>query len=1601
MPIQASSAPRKPPTSSPLDGSTVSRLDTARKELLDLSLRNALLNFRPSRARGAEVTSENADEIVDALLSGAVLPVHAAADKPDQELGTKALPNGTSVPSLRARSPKGGNDELLVTNLPRDALEKRLLATWYAARTHVEERGFNILHLAVGMLEWYESDASDKALYAPLFLIPVELERATAVDRFKLKWTSEDIEPNLSLAEKLRADFGIQLPDFPDDEDLVPSDYFDAVSAAVEGQLRWKVLDARVALGFFSFAKLLMFRDLEPAAWSSAEGARIGSVMQSLLTDGFPDAGLSFEESTKIDKVLPPGNSSQVVDADSTQLLAVLEANAGRSLVIQGPPGTGKSQTITNLIADALSRGARVLFVAEKMAALEVVKRRLDEIHLGDACLELHSHTANKKSLLNELQRTVGLARPRVDEFSDRLAVLERSLDQLNAYADAMNAQIGQTRWTPFQVIGEMVRLRPLLKGVKSPHFVYADAGGNEGPSRDTVKIPAEFTSWTRSDLLERRPLIDNMQRLLADLGDPVQHPFYGSRLRAVLPSDKDRIDTSARQAEAAVQVLADAIDELGAFMGLTVSHERAEAVVLCSAARRALEAPHLKGIELRTGDWQARRDEIRAVLSAGSAHRELHERFGAVLIPEAWTQDLLSVRQVLATTGTKWWRALSGEYRQAKRSIIGLCKEAPKDATVARLLDLVDAVLAAQRHRAVIAQHASIEERLFGVQWQGERSDWSVLERITEWVIRLYRDIGDGNVPEGIVEFLSGAPSLEKLGETIRRVESALPVHESTLARLFETLEWHEGMRKRVEEAGDLDEQEGMLDAMIERLDEIDLHVRFNVYRDELLEAGLDWVVDLCLDHPKVHPHLVAVFRHVYFEGLLRQAMRERPALQRFDGQTHASTVTQFRTLDQQLLEHNRVRLAAEHCSSVPRLSGEGQAGILLREFEKKTRHLPIRKLMTRAGSVVQAIKPVMMMSPMSIAAFIPPGAMRFDVVIFDEASQVRPVEAFGAILRGEQLVVVGDSKQLPPTSFFDSLASDGDDGDRDDSDDNVAADMESILGLAVSRGVPQRMLRWHYRSRHESLIAVSNKEFYDSRLVVFPSPDAERHELGLRFHHLEATAYDRGKTRTNPLEAKAIAAAVLEHARRHPALTLGVAAFSLAQAQAVIDELELVRRGNPDVESFFAAHPNEPFFVKNLESVQGDERDVIFISVGYGRTSEGYVSMSFGPLNGEGGERRLNVLISRARRRCEVFTNLTHDDIDLSKTTSRGVAAFKTFLKYAQTGILDVPGVGSGEADSIFEEEVARALVTCGYRVAMQVGSAGFRIDLAVVDPERPGRYLLAIECDGAAYHSSRSARDRDRLRQQVLEGLGWRFHRIWSTDWFRSADAELKKTIAAIEAARIAEPVQAPAPTQPSTPIAREHLPVDAGTEQAAQPYSVATPAARVQGNGLHEVPVEHLANWIGQVVDIEGPVHVEEVWRRIAASAGVQRVGSRIQAALDSAAAFAERKGLLRRVEHFLWPPKMKAPVLRDRSGLPPASKKIAYVCSDEIALAIRHVVSSAFGIAADELPPSVGRLIGFGRVTEEMRSEITKVIGALEQSGELERVNGQLALRRAS
>jgi very-short-patch-repair endonuclease len=498
----------------------------------------------------------------------------------------------------------------------------------------------------------------------------------------------------------------------------------------------------------------------------------------------------------------------------------------------------------------------------------------------------------------------------------------------------------------------------------------------------------------------------------------------------------------------------------------------------------------------------------------------------------------------------------------------------------------------------------------------------------------------------------------------------------------------------------------------------------------------------------------------------------------------------------------------------------------------------------------------------------------------------------------------------------------------------------------------------------------------------------------LGLVYHHLPETIYDSGKTRTNPKEAEAVADAVMEHAAKHPKQTLGVIAFSTSQMQAIQLALEVRRRKKPELESYFRSHSNEPFVVKNLENVQGDERDVIFISLGYGRTEDGKVPQRFGPLNNNGGERRLNVLITRAKYRCEVFTNMTSEDIQVTQQSKLGVQILKSFLYFAQHGKFNTEEDIPIPIQTPFEDYLAAKLKERGYTIRQKVGMEGVYIDLAVVDDTHPDRYLLGIDCDGHSYNNARSARDRDRLRRQILELIGWRMYRAWSLDWLYHSQKELERLIQAIE--KVKDQVrrgdeEAEAYEAEISVLMREK-PVE--SMNVIPPYSCAELPSEIATQEFHLHPVGKIIVWLQEVVRVEGPVHFDEAAFRLTRAAGISKIGSRIRECLEQAAKHAEQLGDIKIKNDFLWHKDLPSPVIRDRSNLPAGSRKIQYIATEELALGVKKVVEDSIAIQPDAAMPFIAKLFGFSRLTDEMKKELSRgithalVSGSVKQEGEL-------------
>ncbi|PSR33879.1 MAG: DNA helicase [Sulfobacillus benefaciens] len=1341
-----------------LDGSEA-RLRRWKGKLLDLTARNRLLNFKVTRTVVPLVVPDIGD-VEDALADGkgwkfrSIYEFIPEADP--RSVAIAAARTGVNHYENLARDVMG-HRELISSLSPRD-LTTRLVNIFRASRTGFEEGGANTLFLSLGLLYWTDGVRA-KTQAAPILLIPVTISRSSTRSGFMVTRHDDDTVVNPTLVQMLRDRFQLTLnglDPLPRDKHGVDvAKILQIFRAAITPIAHWEVRE-EVYLGILSYAKYLMWKDLE----DRTEDLRASRVVSQLIdaTAAMPPIGVAFGERTDIDQRHQPWELLTPLDADSSQMNAISRAAEGYDLVLEGPPGTGKSQTITNLIAHCLGSGRSVLFVSEKMAALEVVYQRLSSVGLAPFCLELHSAKAKKTEVLEQLRSALAVSYAYSEEdwmdHANRLANLRTNL---NAWVETLHKR-------------------------HSNGLTVRDAMGTL--SRHPDWEPARM-SWSHPevhsvvDLNVQREVVRAAAAVLDELGSLPEHPLIGLHHSEWTTAWEDRLSDLVANAERTVSNL---ISVSGKLTNLFSSPQ----IAMTDQSLRDLDAlsEWLLLSELIPAEVMHRLEEhIADELQDWRRHGHRRNEVWGELQP--WFRPEIS-RINGEMLRSQWMlgqgKAMVGRWL-AKRKLLNqlrpfMVKGVPEQS-LDTVLDSLCRLNEEESYLKAVSDHAS---RLLGDLYHGSQTDWDRVEHIQNWIDEFkkaaYQWSRSANESE------SDAVLRSLMGWVRNEGKSGVAAAYFLLNQYRESWNQYRAIRETLvaltQESGQdrLSTDIAAFLATIQRWrsarEQWRVWCRWVELRNQLTELGLSALIGQ-LEHGKVlASELEERWAYSYQYWWFRAIIDRDPVLRSFSRADQARKIADFQQADDQFRLLTAQYIVAKLTSQVPK--GDGltkfapEMRILHRELAKKRAHWPVRKLIRELPTLLPKLKPCLLMSPLSVSQYLDASA-KFDVVIFDEASQIPVWDAVGAIARGKQLIVVGDPKQLPPTTFFDTQDND------DEQDDNMAQDLESILDECLGTSLPTLRLEWHYRSRYESLIAFSNHRYYGSQLVTFPSPVTRDEAVQLCL--VEGT-YDRGATRTNAGEANAVVEAIAEHFTEYGdnAPTLGVVTFNLAQQQLIEELLDLKLQDNPELEERIS-HASERLFVKNLENVQGDERDIIFFSVTYGRDPSGRVALNMGPLNKEGGHRRLNVAITRARLGIKIFSTISAEDIDLSRTRAQGVIDLKEYLHYAQHGWMDRGSLRSRwTAQHPIEESIVAELEKRGWICERQIGSSEHRVDVGVVDPDDPARFVLGIESDGTSYRSLPSVRDRDRLHPYVLKELGWNVERIWSLDWLTNPRREMER-------------------------------------------------------------------------------------------------------------------------------------------------------------------------------------------------------------------------------
>jgi len=1598
----ASTATPKPIVSRP-DDPAPARIRQWQASLLDLSLRNPLIHLSTRRTGlPVLVPSGGIGMLEDLLMEGEALSIYAhdGLTELQKEQGARSVADVDA----EVRRHLMMKERMIHVEVSEDGLTRRVRALREKARLAEEEGGSNILHLALGSLHWTDP-AKGVAVRSPILLMPVRLRSAGRGKPIEL--VADEVggtSNNFALLHKLRLSFGLSVPELEKlDGDASGVDVIralDGLRKAIAVQRLDMRVDEDAAIALFEFGKFRMWKDLDEH-WRTFMGNPVVRHLVEQPTEPFKSP-VAFPDVRALDaeEVFCP------IPCDGTQLEAIVAAAAGASFVLEGPPGTGKSQTITNLIANALAAGKRVLFVAEKRAALTVVKNRLTALGLGPFCLDIHGKGTDAKSLRAQLSESLDRQTGGdVTAWEEGRVRLTERVQRLRAYADALHVAgpHGMSAWS--------ARQRLLQLG--------------EGPE---VLPPASGVSTNA--LIATRELLRELPLLVTDAGDVVTHPWrlvadatVGARLdvartREALEALSSALATVEGEGAALANALRGGTSKLRLLHAVLVTCEQ-----LPNADVRAAVAA------ASTGDA---REPERIVDSL----RRLHEQAAPVrrrFKDSIFGANPSALRQELITAQESFFLFRRGRVRTAMEGITPHLRADVPAESAAISVALKEAAACISLAKSVTDSLRS----LLGPLLPGAWTPWtSTALSDAERAAAAYRALGalareDGGVT--IEGFLSAVPrgrnSSRAIGDFLDRLSGLCELVGATEQSLAEFVgsEPYPVAVKRALDGWQSDAKAGFL--RLRRWCAV--HAAF----ERLTESGFD---DLrrAIQAGRLTASEAA---DAMERGLARAAIDERfssTALATFDGLTHRRLVQGFvemQSLDSKLLrEIIPARLVAKRRFKPGETMGE--VGELRRnELARQRGGLSIRALLKRYVRAITELTPCLLMSPDSVAQFLEPGMMAFDLVVFDEASQVPVPDAIGAIARGRSLVVVGDSRQMPPTAFFSSGAV----NDKEAPDEIVTTgapvDLESILSECVESGLQRIWLSWHYRSQQESLIAFSNARYYEGRLASFPAPTRGERNAGVLWRKIEDGIFDRGNSRTNEREAQAVVKEVGRRLRDGPKQSIGVVTFNLEQADLITSLLEEAAVSDAAIDAALRDDDLEHrLFVKNLENVQGDERDVILMTIGFARDASGAFPMNFGPLNRMGGERRWNVAVTRAKREFVVFSSVEPEDIDLSRVGAgaTGVRHLRAYMEMARDGVTrlgDVAALGRHGPDG-HRDDIVHGLRSAGLLVEADLGLSSFKVDLALSHKDAPNRQLVAVLLDGPGYAARRTVQDRDALPVTVLEQLmRWpATMRIWLPEWLhdrervvREASALVERlhgeAIAAVSTGSVSEtisiaqtdPIGTVTQTQPSgvhssspvhvasqkTPSFSAGEPVPVTTTRAISapgftPYEVdegdlgdtAALEAAVSASGRVRI-----VRAIDQILAVEGPTEVGRLGRLIGRRFGLSRVRTeRVNAILACLP-----DGRIRRspLGDFVWPLGVSPEEWREYRHTPAGcNRPLECIPPEEVRNAILDFVARGLSIAEDELLESLAELLDIKRMTTSVRERLLQHVAATHTSG---------------
>ncbi|MDR2544847.1 MAG: DUF4011 domain-containing protein [Methanobrevibacter sp.] len=1511
------------PNISPLSG-IETKIENWKNNLLDLGKRNRLINYRDFKRSSLTIEKPNLRDLWEVIVTKEKSIIFPIEENEEESIEEYTFNNQENTLNKQINSKN--NDNLIITNQKIDDRQHTLRNLRNKARTTIEEQGVNVLYMAFGFVKWVEIESKKsskipKKLYSPILLVPIKIKWESIVSPFEVLMIDEEIVVNPAIKYKFESDYNIIIPEY-NDEDI--DSYLKSFEKIIQKKTSWNV-ERAVSISLFSFLKINIYNDFDKHRKEIIGNNIINAICGEYNENERDNEIIQKSKEFDFDNV-DPSYFNNVIDADSSQQLAVLMCKQGLSFVLQGPPGTGKSQTITNIIADCLYDGKKVLFVSEKMAALDVVYNNMVNVGLGDFCLSLHSHKSNKKEFLTQLRETWELSNKQASLRSNSIEKLHQYQvfrEQLNNYVNEISDHIPPLNKSIFEINGRIVELdkyeyisfklnnvkdtteeqffnyQILLKRFEEIHTKIKAYGGVNPWQNTTIK---SLSPESRQNIIINLP---NLSKKLNNLNNIFERSFKELDLHNVCSDENNNIESinhniAVKDVEFFYSILDKASNSLlvpkkwfnadydlnylkrivktGKNSVDSIKDEKASIfkinkklascknpidVDVCEFKTSLMLKKQLDKIKKHVSnsqfvDWHLKSEPdfiklkkiIYKAISFQDKKNKLHDELLKDFDKSILSLDYKPIFDRYNNEYTSKLRFLNSQYRKDRKIINSYSKRVGEkfDSSFIKntlnilnelkdieswfddnsnsltsffkdndnwvyadfkyylsLISIYELINSAIKQITKLLnsfkKFEKIENELvdnLDKYYEGICTDWQKIDQMIKWTEEFKNiikkqsvgsqtidniSINNMSISSQFIEYISTSKSkiksCESLAMELKEVNEELSSELQWFINLFDNNEAIDQMsiidlRKRI-------------DACLNNMTLLENLIEYYKIKEQCEKEGLIEYIKILEESNIESEDIVPTFEKRFYYSLLKELYPQMKTVESFSASKHDNVIKEFSQLDKDLFGISRANIRQKLINKLPPLdeiTANPEISILKNEMRKSRRIMPIRKLMSSIPNILLTLKPCLMMSPLSVSIFLEGDKFSFDTVIFDEASQVRSENAIGAIFRGKQVIIVGDSKQLPPTNFFQTTTSHTD----YDDDESYIKYYESLLEEAMF--FPSIMLRWHYRSRHEDLIAFSNKEIYNNNLITFPANKEKIPDLGVEYYYVNNGTYDRGGTAGNVVEAEKIAELVFEHFKTHPERSLGVIAFGTSQQNAIDTVVRALRLKNQEYEDFFDENKEESFFIKNLENVQGDERDTIILSIGYAKSIDGKIRMNFGPISNSGGEKRLNVAITRGKYNVKIVGSLYPSEIVTERITSDGPKLLRKYIEFAMsnTELSTQKEVNKNQEQEIqnkpFENAVASFIKRSGYSISTNIGSSDYKIDIAIKHPSKKGNYVLALESDGYSYQSAKTTRDRDRLRREVLERNGWNIEHIWSSDWVKDSKTAGKRLIEKIE-------------------------------------------------------------------------------------------------------------------------------------------------------------------------------------------------------------------------